>query len=364
LGEVYEQLNGCKARSRLLLLDGWRHDWKKRDPPAGFVRDRAREVIPAGATAVLLSCSKGERGYENLDERHGMFFMALLRELRQPGGGRLGALANSVQRRVVDLTHAEFKGAQTPELVCANPDEPRPPLSVEGALAAYSRGCDLEEHGKYNEAVLAFNEASDKGPSFLDPWLHSAAAHFRCDRYAEAVAACDAALKLSPDDATAHSYRAEILTEMLRKPKEPKASKLTKEEWEKLFQEALDNHAQAITRDPAYALAYNTRGRTYLVAEKYPEAIKEFEKALERNPRLMRTLQILAGTHSKLRQFDEVIKVQTRAIELAPNFGDAYKRRAAAYRQRNAPGDEELAEKDEATVKALKNGSKKAGAAP
>ncbi|HYT87807.1 MAG TPA: PEGA domain-containing protein [Gemmataceae bacterium] len=325
LREVYQQLEKKGPKSSLLLLDCWRYAWGKEPKlPAGVSRDRPAKVVDLGKPALWLSCSKGQRGYEHPDERHGLFCHALLRALRTPSGLKLPAeVQRQVERASVDFPFEK----QTPEFLSTqSPDLPWLRLRIEGALAAYSRGCDLADQAskltnpkdqlaKFREAIEAFDEATKKDPAFVDPYLQRAAVRYYCHEYHEAIGDCDLALKLDPGNATAYSHRAEALTKLKR------------------FADALQDHQQAIARDPEYALAYNTCGQTYLAKQDFEAAIGRFSEALGRNPRLKWALCNRGRAYRQLKkpELEFAIKDQTKAVEIDRHFMNAWFERGLAH---------------------------------
>jgi serine/threonine protein kinase/tetratricopeptide (TPR) repeat protein len=341
LDEVWAAMQVCKARSRLLLLDCWRHG-KEGSP-------RPKEVTPAGKFPILLACAAGEVSYEHPEERHGAFVAALLRGLLEPGDGTLPGLADAVQKRVSALVRREYAATQTPELIGGPADAARPKLRLEKTLTFFGRALEhLEKAGQlkdgpektdeYGGAVEALDRAVGADAKFVEAYTRRAEANYRLEKYAKAAADARLALKLDPDNATAHSHLGEALTKLEK------------------YDEALASHDKAVQLEPAYALAYDARGQTYFeaglragpdVATNYfQEAVKDFTNALQLKPRLKWTLLNRGSAHYKLKELDRAIEDETQALELDRRLSQAWFVRGLARMQKKQLKEYEAAAED------------------
>ncbi len=77
--------------------------------------------------------------------------------------------------------------------------------------------------------------------------------------------------------------------------------------------------------------AYFSRGNDYLEKEMYDEAIAEFNKAVQINPKFSSAYNNRCDTYRIKKQYQEAISDCTKAIELKPDFADAYYNRGLAY---------------------------------
>ncbi|HEC56454.1 MAG TPA: tetratricopeptide repeat protein [Candidatus Syntrophoarchaeum butanivorans] len=80
-----------------------------------------------------------------------------------------------------------------------------------------------------------------------------------------------------------------------------------------------------------HAKAYYNRGLVYAEQEKYDEAIKDFDKAIELNPDDAEAYHNRGIAYTKLGEYDEAIKDFDKAIELNPDDAEAYHNRGNAY---------------------------------
>jgi uncharacterized caspase-like protein len=127
LGELYKDLEGCKAGVKLLLVDACRNDplaraGRGRETVALASSTRPQEVAPPGGVAAFFSCSAGEQAFEHKDLGHGIFFHFVIEGLRgaaaaEEGEVTLPDLEGYVKRQVSRYVRTQFGVRQMPELV-------------------------------------------------------------------------------------------------------------------------------------------------------------------------------------------------------------------------------------------------------
>jgi hypothetical protein len=124
LGEVYKQLEDCKASTKVLLVDACRND-----PLAAGARAAGNGLAsvtrppgqnPPESVAVLFSCSPGQVAFEDPDLKHGVFFHFVIEGLRgkaSPGHPEvtLGELDNFLVHRVDSHVRRTRNQTQVPE---------------------------------------------------------------------------------------------------------------------------------------------------------------------------------------------------------------------------------------------------------
>ncbi|MEM2018014.1 MAG: tetratricopeptide repeat protein [Candidatus Pacearchaeota archaeon] len=90
--------------------------------------------------------------------------------------------------------------------------------------------------------------------------------------------------------------------------------------------------------------AYYKRGLIYLIAgDAVEKAISDFCKAIELNPNFSEAYCALGMAYHRVRNLEKAIECYDKAIKIDPNNPDAYFNRAAAY---EALGKRDEAEKD------------------
>src|SRR5262249_16493338 len=124
LGEVYKQLEGCKAGLKLLLVDACRNDpfqdkSRARREFSGESSTRPKLGAPPGGVVAFFSCSEAEKAFEHDDLKHGVFFHFVIEALKgaaATGGDEvtLGSLSDYVSRQVADFVRTRYGRTQTP----------------------------------------------------------------------------------------------------------------------------------------------------------------------------------------------------------------------------------------------------------
>ncbi|AEF95692.1 tetratricopeptide repeat protein [Methanotorris igneus] len=102
------------------------------------------------------------------------------------------------------------------------------------AVEWYNKGWDLQDSGKYLEAIECYDKALEIEPDFVEAWNNKGLALYELGRYSEAIKCYDKALEI----------------------------------------------------DPNFAVAWYNKGLALKAIGKYQEARKCFEKAYELDPRL------------------------------------------------------------------------------
>jgi serine/threonine protein kinase/tetratricopeptide (TPR) repeat protein len=324
LAEVYESLGRCRAGTRLVLLDGWRHDPAPGQPlpalPVSRVRGAGPDAPPG--VAVFSSCAVGESGYQHPEERHGLFFHALIEGLQgaaDPGGLNRVNLGDLAQY-VTDHVGARSGKRQRPELQGGEPVLKEELLAVPLVLRAYRRACRLLDQKDYDGAVKALNQAEKADATYVELYTRRAEANFRGKDYPAAIKDCDTALELDPSDATAWSHKGEALVKHNQ------------------FSQAIASHNKAVKLDPSYAPAYDTRGKAYWLKgwqeaqagktrdarDDYAKAENDFRDALRLKPKWARphvNLGLLAQDRGNPAAAEQEFQ---KACDLEPQAAEPY----------------------------------------
>ncbi len=79
------------------------------------------------------------------------------------------------------------------------------------------------------------------------------------------------------------------------------------------------------------AAAYNNRGNAYWNEGQYDQAISDYNKALEINPRHTQAYNNRGVAYRSKGQYDQAISDYNKALEINPRFAAAYYNRAIVY---------------------------------
>jgi predicted O-linked N-acetylglucosamine transferase (SPINDLY family) len=133
--------------------------------------------------------------------------------------------------------------------------------------ALYLRGDLLLSMGRAQEALQSFERAlAEAREQFAEAWLGRSAALQQLHRLPEALASCDRAIALKPDNAEAWFYRAGVLSDMGQQ------------------EDAVASFDKAIALRPDYGRALCDRGLSLLVLKRNLDAARSFEQALALDP--------------------------------------------------------------------------------
>jgi tetratricopeptide (TPR) repeat protein len=304
--EVLEALGNCQARFKLLLLDGWRPAWVPDGQtmlPIKPGRTRMDMTMAPGGVAVFASCSPGETAYEHPQDRHGLFFQALIRGLHgyavtsNAGQVTLGDLEGYVQGQVKTLAAKRYRVRQQPDLQGGEAGRSRVLATVPPLFDDFRRGCDNLEKKEYALAVAALSAAVRDDEHYVEGHTRRAEAYLGTKEFDKAAGDCKEALELDPFDATAWSLEGD--------------AHLGRGE----FQPGLEAFDRAIQLDPQFAGAYNYRGLASLnrgnrevkdgnvpaARGYYLQAEQDFKRAGELNPKLAWPYANLGLLHLKQR---------------------------------------------------------------
>ena len=97
------------------------------------------------------------------------------------------------------------------------------------------------------------------------------------------------------------------------------------------YGQAISDYTKAIEINPRYAVAYSNRGRAYDKKGQYDQAIKDFTKAIEVNPRFAGAYYNRGLAYKHKNQYDQAIIDYTKAIKVNPRFARAYSNRGVVY---------------------------------
>ncbi|MGA8572680.1 MAG: tetratricopeptide repeat protein [Desulfobaccales bacterium] len=95
--------------------------------------------------------------------------------------------------------------------------------------------------------------------------------------------------------------------------------------------QAIADYTKALEIDPKLAWAYNNLGAIYVQKDDFDHAMAAYNKALEIDPKQAQFYNNRGGAYRELNHYDEAIADFKRALELNPSYANAYYNRAVAY---------------------------------
>ena len=94
--------------------------------------------------------------------------------------------------------------------------------------------------------------------------------------------------------------------------------------------EAIAEFKRAIENDPKFAPVYNALGQLYITAGDFDKAIEARETYAKLYPDEAEPYQALAHTYQQIQKFDKAIEYYTRALKINPDYINVYRRRGDA----------------------------------
>jgi serine/threonine-protein kinase len=207
-------------------------------------------------------------------------------------------------------------------------------------------------------ALKDFEKAMTLDPTWIWPINGRGLVLHDLGRYHEAIALFDASLRLNPDQAPAHEYKANALFKLGRKEealneiteairKNSNSMRLYNRRamyyyYNREFTKAIRDHTEALKREPNDAATYNYLGWVWSTA---PDPnVRNGRRALECATRACELtewqspgfIDTLAAAHAELGQFNEAIRWEEKAIHLAKDEKSRalYADRAELYRNK------------------------------
>ncbi len=237
-------------------------------------------------------------------------------------------------------------------------------------VEAYNnRGAAKNLLGKHKDALADYNTAIRLKSDYVEAYNNRGTVKCLLSRYQDAIADFDEAIRLKSDYAEAHDSRGSAkhllgrsqdaiadYNEAIRlKPDNVQTYYHRGQTYETLekYEEALVDYDQVIVLNPDYSNAYIHRGSVYFRLGYYREAIIDYRKAIQliksdkitldsnQENSILLTLKKSdfgeAEIHNnlgiakfRLGECDEALADYDKAIQLKPDFVEAYKNRGAA----------------------------------
>ncbi|MEH1940128.1 MAG: tetratricopeptide repeat protein, partial [Nostoc sp.] len=155
------------------------------------------------------------------------------------------------------------------------------------------------------EAVASCDQALKIKPDNDSAWNIRGIALWILKRYEEAVASCDQALKIKPDNDSAWNIRGIALWILER------------------YEEAVASFDQALKFNPNNDQAWYIRGIVLSVLERYEEAVASYDQALKIQPNNHEAWYIRGNVLRDLGRYEKAVASYDQAIELKPDKHEA-----------------------------------------
>ena len=176
------------------------------------------------------------------------------------------------------------------------------------------RGNVLRNLERYEEAIADYDQAIKLDPNNPSPYIGRGKALSDLKRHYEAIADYNKAIKLDQSDPMPYIGRGIVLRNLER------------------YEEAIADYNKAIKLDPSDPLPYNGRGNVLRNLERYEEAIADYDKAIELEPSDPLPYNGRGNVLRNLERYKEAIADYDKAIELDPSDPMPYNGRGNVLR--------------------------------
>src|SRR5450830_1227784 len=169
-----------------------------------------------------------------------------------------------------------------------------------------NKGGSLDSLGRYEEAILCYDQALELDPRHVNAWSNKGNSLQNLGRYEEAIHCYDKALELDPRDAGAWTNKGSSLHSLGRN------------------EEALRCYNQTLEFDPRNVNAWTNKGNSLHSLGRNEEAIRCYDKALELDPCYVNAWNNKGGSLDSLGRYEEAIRCCDKALELDPRYAAAW----------------------------------------
>eukprot|EP00545_Synedropsis_sp_CCMP1620_P013429 CAMPEP_0119011068 /NCGR_PEP_ID=MMETSP1176-20130426/5429_1 /TAXON_ID=265551 /ORGANISM="Synedropsis recta cf, Strain CCMP1620" /LENGTH=573 /DNA_ID=CAMNT_0006963831 /DNA_START=29 /DNA_END=1750 /DNA_ORIENTATION=- len=231
-----------------------------------------------------------------------------------------------VEEDLTDLTPAEIEKKQ------------RQRDSVE----AKQRGNDLYKAKKFDEALVAYDEAIALDESSMTFLSNKAAVYFTMKNYDECIAMCEKAVEVGKANMAPFEDRAKALTraakawqkkkdlgKAIEMCKEAQLESYSKDTQRMLKTMELDKKKadKAAYLDDEKAEAAKQRGNDFFRAKQFADAVREYEEAVKRSPKNAAIRNNLSAGLCKIMDFNGAKREIETAVDLDPKYVKAWARK-------------------------------------
>lgn len=246
----------------------------------------------------------------------------------------------------------------TPAGAAPTPTTPQPAESVDELI---THGRALLAQGKYAEAVLYFQRATQRDPHDFLAWFNLGYANDRLKHWPDALTAQDRALTLDQNHARTWYNKATSLVNLGRHEEALAACDRALDldptiAWAWINKGAalanLDRHGEALAAydraldlDPSNSLAWNNKADALYNIGRYDDAISAVDQALALDPSVWEHWETKGQVLNAQLRFDDALPYLMRALALEPNDAELWHDKAVALRELGREREAEEAER-------------------
>ena len=207
------------------------------------------------------------------------------------------------------------------------------------ATEAKERGNALYKEKKFDDAIAAYDEAYNIDNTNMMYLNNKAAVYVQMGQTDKAIEICNSALEIGKANRAPYEDTAKVLQRIASAHVKSGNLKLAMEWYGKAQLEHYDNAIQrkiklleldfkkaekAAYINPALGLEAKERGNSFFRDGKFPEAIKEYEECIKRDPTNAPFRNNLAAAYLKMGLFNDAKREVDKSLEIDPTYVKAW----------------------------------------
>lgn len=179
-------------------------------------------------------------------------------------------------------------------------------INAHNAIALSQQATTLFELQRYEEALAAYQEAVKISPDFVPGWNGQGRTLWELKDYNAALSAYDQAIQIKPDYQEAWIGRGLVLRSLKRYP------------------EAIAAFDKALQLDHNHPDVWHLKGEVFSNLQQYNNAVAAYKQAIELQPNAYKSLYGQGWALHQLKQYEQAITAYETAIDFKPDYGEAW----------------------------------------
>jgi len=175
-------------------------------------------------------------------------------------------------------------------------------ILIPPAPVLHNKGLDLDDQGKYGEAISAFDKAIEIDPQYAAAWTDKGNALEQLERYDDALIAYNKVIELDPENALAWFHKGYALGKLGE------------------LNESIKAYDKTIKIDPNFAMAWNNKAANLLDLGINNEALHASEKAIGIDSKLAIAWRNKGNALNGLARYDEAIQSYNKASSINQTY--------------------------------------------
>ena len=172
-------------------------------------------------------------------------------------------------------------------------------------VEAYNnRGLAKDSRCEYNDAISDYTKAIDLNPKLAEVYNNLGKVYHSQDKHDQAIKDYNKAIELNPNFAEAYYNRGNVKNSLQE------------------YKNAIKDYTKAIERNPNLAEAYNNRGTAKKNRCQHEEAIEDYNKAIQLNSHYVDAYSKRGITYCKINRLDKAQRDFERVRDLAQQAGN------------------------------------------